>query len=54
MDEGAQTVPNFLRRYNPAIVGGSLSHHVIEVRGRGIWEGEWRKVCGGGARKERE
>ncbi len=31
MDEGAQTVPNFLKTYNPAIVGGSVGEHILEV-----------------------
>ena len=31
MDEGAQTVPNFLKKYNPNIVGGSLGNHLGEV-----------------------
>ena len=31
MDPGAHTVPNFLRTYNPNLVGGSLGHHLIEV-----------------------
>ena len=32
MDENAQTVANFLKFYNPSIVGGSLGHHIVEVR----------------------
>lgn len=32
MDDGALTVPNFLRTYNPNLIGGSLSHHFSEVR----------------------
>ena len=31
MDEGALTVPNFLRTYSPNLVGGSLGHHLVEV-----------------------
>ena len=31
MDEGAQTVANFLKFYNPSIVGGSLGSHIGEV-----------------------
>ena len=31
MDENAQTVANFLKFYNPSIVGGSLGHHIVEV-----------------------
>ncbi len=31
MDEGAQTIPNFLRTYNPDIVGGSVGDHLSEV-----------------------
>ena len=31
MDEGAQTVANFLKFYNPSLVGGSLGHHFVEV-----------------------
>ena len=31
MDEGAQTVANFLKFYNPSLVGGSLGHHIVEV-----------------------
>ena len=31
MDDGAQTVANFLKFYNPSIVGGSLGHHFVEV-----------------------
>ena len=31
MDEGAQTMANFLQFYNPSIVGGSLGSHVGEV-----------------------
>ena len=31
MDEDAQTVANFLKFYNPSIVGGSLGYHLSEV-----------------------
>ena len=31
MDEGAQTVANFLKFYNPSIIGGSLGQHLTEV-----------------------
>lgn len=31
MDDKGVTVPNFLRTYNPHIVGGSLGHHFTEV-----------------------
>ncbi len=31
MDKGAQTIPNFLRTYNPDIIGGSLGDHLSEV-----------------------
>ena len=31
MDEDAQTVANFLKFYNPSIIGGSLGHHSSEV-----------------------
>ena len=31
MDEGAQTVANFLRFYNPSLIGGSIGHHLLEV-----------------------
>ena len=31
MDPGAHTVPNFLRTYNPNLVGGSLGRHLVEV-----------------------
>lgn len=31
MDEGAQTLPNFIKKYNPNIVGGSLGHHLGSV-----------------------
>ena len=31
MDEGAQTVANFLKFYNPSLIGGSLGHHIVEV-----------------------
>ena len=31
MDPGAQTIPNFLRRYNPDVIGGSLGDHFSEV-----------------------
>ena len=33
MDAGAQTVANFLKVYNPSVVGGSLGHHIVEVCG---------------------
>ena len=31
MDKDAQTVANFLKFYNPSIVGGSLGSHIGEV-----------------------
>jgi hypothetical protein len=31
MDADAQTVANFLKFYNPSIVGGSLGSHIGEV-----------------------
>jgi hypothetical protein len=31
MDEGAQTVANFLKNYNPSLIGGSIGHHFLEV-----------------------
>ena len=31
MDDGAQTVANILKFYNPSVVGGSLGHHIGEV-----------------------
>ena len=31
MDEGAQTVANFLKFYNPSLIGGSLGRHIVEV-----------------------
>lgn len=31
MDDGAQTVANFLKFYNPSLIGGSLGHHIVEV-----------------------
>ena len=31
MDEGVQTVANFLKFYNPSLIGGSIGHHVVEV-----------------------
>ena len=31
MDEGAQTVANFLKFYNPSVTGGSLGQHLSEV-----------------------
>lgn len=32
MDPGAQTLANFLKFYNRSLVGGSLGHHIGEVR----------------------
>lgn len=32
MDEGAQTVPNFLKNYRDMVIGGSLGYHLGEVR----------------------
>ena len=34
MEDGALTIPNFLRHYGNNIVGGSLGHHLIEVTGK--------------------
>jgi len=31
-DSNAQTVATFLRFYTPNIIGGSLGHHIGEVR----------------------
>ena len=31
MDEGAQTVANILKFYNPSLIGGSLGNHIVEV-----------------------
>ena len=31
MDKDAQTVANFLKFYNPSIIGGSLGSHIGEV-----------------------
>ncbi len=31
MDNGAQTVPNFLKKYRNDLIGGSLGHHLGEV-----------------------
>jgi len=31
MDDGALTVPNFLRHFGNNVVGGSLGHHLGEV-----------------------
>ncbi len=31
MDNGAETVPNFLSNYRDKIIGGSLGHHLGEV-----------------------
>ncbi len=32
MEDGALTIPNFLRHYGNNIVGGSLGHHIGEVK----------------------
>lgn len=31
MDDGAVTMPNFLRTYTPDLIGGSVGHHFAEV-----------------------
>ena len=31
MDDGAITVPNFIKKYSPKLKGGSISQHLVEV-----------------------
>ena len=38
MDKDAQTVANFLKFYNPSIVGGSLGSHIGEVSLKEIYK----------------
>ena len=30
-DDGAITVPNFIKKYNPKLKGGSVSKHLVEI-----------------------